>query len=286
LLVDRCDFKTRENGEAAQDRETVAINTNANDVKIRNNRASQFRHFLVVGGANSIITGNHFFQGDSEAAGLRTAGILLCSPHCAASIDGNYIDNATIEWSNEYEAKPDFTGGYSFSALSVTDNVFLSGHVASWFSYIVVKPYGTGHYFTGFTITGNKFRSINGNIDRVERVDTSHAEMDKTKSKNILVDGNTYHAIEDGMSNPLLVKHQQNSTAQTWVVGTMGRLPFEWRARTVEAVVAKGRIRDGSGNTIYTMPYVEVEQGANGDEVTLHWDQPVKGDVWLKVRMD
>ena len=286
MLIDRCDFKTREGGTPAQDRETVAINTNANDVKVRNNRASQFRHFLVIGGTNTIITGNHFFQGDSEPAGLRTAGILLCSAHCAASIDGNYIDNASIEWSNEYEAKPDFTGGYSFSALSVTDNVFLSGHVASWFAYIVVKPYGTGHYFTGFTISGNKFRTLNGNIDRVDRIDTSYADMDKTKSKNILVEGNTYHAIEDGMRNPLLIEHDQNSVAQTWVVGTGGRLPFEWHLRTVEALVARGRIEDGAGNAVHTMPYVEVEQGANGDEVYLHWEKPVKGQVWLKARMD
>ncbi|MDV4145155.1 glycosyl hydrolase family 28-related protein [Shimia sp. FJ5] len=286
MLVDRCDFKTREGGTPAQDRETVAINTNANDVKIRNNRASQFRHFLVIGGTNSIITGNHFFQGDSEPAGLRTAGILLGAAHCAASIDGNYIDNATIEWSNEYEAEPDFTSGYSFSALSVTDNVFLSGHVASWFAYLVVKPHGANHYFTGFTVTGNKFRSINGHIDRVDRIDTSFAELDKTKSKNIHVEGNTYHAVGDGMRNPLLVEHDQNSAAQTWVVETQGRLPFEWRARTVESVVAKGRIEDGAGNPVYTMPYVEVEKGANGDEVHLKWDVPVRGKVWVKVRMD
>ena len=286
LLVDRCTFKTREGGTPAQDRETVAINTNANDVKIRNNRASQFRHFLVVGGANTIITGNHFFQGDAEPAGVRTAGVLLCAAHCAASIDGNYIDNATIEWSNEYEAKPDFTGGYSFSALSVTDNVFLSGDVAPWFAYLVVKPHGANHYFTGFTVTGNKFRSINGHIDRVDRIDTSFADMDKTKSKNIHVEGNTYHAVADGMSNPLLVEHDQNSTAQTWVVETQGRLPFEWHARTVEAVVAKGQIEDASGATVYTMPYTEVEKGPNGDQVYLKWEKPVKGKVWLRVRMD
>ncbi|MCW9042666.1 MAG: glycosyl hydrolase family 28-related protein [Pseudopelagicola sp.] len=286
LLIDRCDFKTREGGETAQDRETVAINTNANDVKIRNNRASQFRHFVIIGGANSIITGNHFFQGDAEPAGVRTAGILLCSAHCAASIDANYIDNATIEWSNEYEAKPDFTGGYSFSALSVTDNVFLSGHVASWFAYIVVKPHGANHYFTGFTITGNKFRSINGHMDRVDRIDTSFAELDKTKSKNIHVEGNTYHAVGEGMRNPLLVEHNQNSTARTWVVDTQGRLPFEWHARTVEAVVAKGKIEDSSGDAVHSMPYVEVEKGPNGDQVHLQWEVPVKGKVWVKVRMD
>lgn len=286
MLVDRCDFKTREGGAAAQTRETVAINTNANDVKIRNNRASQFRHFLVIGGTNSIITGNHFFQGDSEPAGVRTAGILLASSHCAASIDGNYIDNATIEWSNEYEVEPDFNGGYSFSALSVTDNVFLSGDVAAWFAYLVVKPHGSGHYFTGLTVTGNKFRSINGHIDRVDRIDTSFADMDKTKSKNVLVDGNTYHAVGTGMRNPVILEHDQNSHAQTWVVDSGGKLPFEWRVRSVESVVAVGKIKNENNTAEYTVPYVEVEQGSNGDQVHLHWEKPVEGKVWVKVRMD
>ncbi|GAA6182572.1 glycosyl hydrolase family 28-related protein [Shimia sp. NS0008-38b] len=286
MLVDRCQFLTDEGSERAQDRQSIAINCNANDVKIRNNRASQFRHFAVVGGSNCMITGNHFFQGDGEDAGVRTAGVLLINGYCSATIDGNYIDNASIEWSNEYDPQPDFAGGFSFGALSITDNVFLSGDVAPWFSYIVIKPHGTGHSITGLNVTGNKFRSISGNIDRVDRVDTSFADLDMSKGKHVTFDGNTYHSVVTPTYNPLFIDHDQNSAASTWSVKSEGHLPFGGRCRRVQSVVATSRLRNSSGQTIYATPYVGLEQGSNGDEVDLHWETALEGNVTVGVRMD
>ncbi|WP_372886339.1 right-handed parallel beta-helix repeat-containing protein [Shimia sp.] len=287
MLIDRCQFLTSEGGEEAQNRQSVAINSNANDVKIRDNRASQFRHFLVVGGANAMITGNHFFQGDSASAGLRTAGIILAQAHCSTTIDGNYIDNCTIEWTNEYDPQPDFSGGYSFSALSVTDNVFLSGDVAPWTAFLVIKPHGSGHYITGMNVTGNKFRSISGSsIDRVDRVDSSHAALDMTKGKNILVAGNTFHSVTTPIYNPLVVAHDENAAAATWLVDTGGGLPFGGRARNVDAVVMTGKIKTAGNVGEYTVPYVETEAGAAGDMVELKWEKPVYGAVNVTVRMD
>lgn len=83
---------------------------------------------------------------------------------------GNYIDNCFVEWTNEHEAEPTFTSGFGFSSLSVSDNVFLSGAVAAWFAYIVVKPFGARHSVSNLTVNGNNFRSINGVINRIERV--------------------------------------------------------------------------------------------------------------------
>ncbi len=286
MLIDRCQFLTDEGGERVQDRVSVAINCNANDVKLRNNRASQFRHFAVIGGSNTTITGNHFFQGDGESAGVRTAGILMAQGYISATIDGNYIDNCSIEWSNEYDPDPDFSGGFSFGALSVTDNVFLSGDVAPWFAYLVVKPHGSGHYLTGLNVTGNKFRSINGSITRVDLVDTSFAELDMSKGKNVFFTGNTFHNVAVPSYNPLHVTHSQNSASNTWTVQTEGQLPFGGRCRGVDAVVATGRLRNSGGTTIFATPYVGLEQGSDGDEVDLHWETNLTGDVSVTVRMD
>lgn len=286
MLIDRCQFLTDEGSERAQDRVSVAINCNANDVKLRNNRASQFRHFAVIGGSNSTITGNHFFQGDGESAGVRTAGILMAQGYISATIDGNYIDNCTIEWSNEYDPEPDFSGGFSFGALSVTDNVFLSGAVAPWFAYLVIKPHGSGHYLTGLNVTGNKFRSINGTITRVDFVDTSFAELDMSKGKNVFFAGNTFHNVATPSYNPLQVSHDQNSVSNTWNIATNGQLPFGGRCRGVDSVVAIGRLRNSSGTTVYAAPYVGLEQGSDGDEIDLHWETALTGDVTVTVRMD
>ena len=286
LIVDRCNFLSAEGSLNVQDRETIMINTNANDVKLRNNRATQVRHFAVLAGANTVITGNHCFQGDLVADGVRLAGIVLTDTHCSTSIDGNYIDNCHIEWTNEHDGSPDFTSGFSFSALSITDNVFLSGNVAPWFSYIVIKPYGTGHFIGGLNVSGNKFRSTQGNIDRVDRVDTTFADLDMNKGKNILWDGNTYHQVTTPVYSPLLVEHTEGSVASTWVVDTDGQLPFGGRVRSVESVVMTDNIRNSSNVTKYLMPFVEVNQGTNGDQFNLKWESAVRGSVAVKVRMD
>ncbi|WP_270727395.1 right-handed parallel beta-helix repeat-containing protein [Shimia sp. Alg240-R146] len=286
LLVDRCQFITNEGGTRSQDRISVGINCNANDFKLRNNRASQFRHFAVIGGENAMVTGNHFFQGDDEPDGVRTAGIVFAQGFTSATFDGNYVDNAFLEWSNEYDSEPDFTGGFSFGSLSITDNVFLSGDVAPWFGYIVVKPHGSGHFFTGLNVTGNKFRSINGTIDRVDRVDTSFSDLDMSKGKNVLFAGNTFHNVVTGAHNPLRVQHDQNSHQSTWTVRTEGKLPFGGRARGVDGLVATSKLKDTSNVTAYDMPNVNLEQGSDGSEVDLRWGTSYAGDMTVIVRMD
>lgn len=285
MLIDRCQFISGEAAQRSQDRSSIVLNTNANDIKLRNNRSTQFRHFAVLGGSNNTIIGNHFFQGDGETNGIRTAGIVIMSGHCSTTITGNYVDNCSIEWTNEHDASPDFTNGFSFSAMSIDDNMFLSGNVAPWFGYLVIKPYGTGHFIGGLSVSGNKFRSINGTIDRVDRVDSSFAPLNMAKGKNIRFDGNTFHQIETPAYNPLVVKHDQNTAATAWTVDTDGHLPFGGQARTVESVVATSRLRTSSNQTRWATPYVDLQQGANGDQVRLNWQEALHGDVTLKVSM-
>jgi len=169
MLIDNCQFLSNEDSLTVPNRVSIGLNANANDLKPRNCRATRFKHFAVIGGSNSVIIGNHCFQGDVVDNGVRNAGLVLTETYNSANITENYVDNCFMEWSNERDPTPDFTSGFSFSALSITDNVFLSGGVALWFSYVVIKPHRVGHFLNGMTITGNKFRSINGFIDRAER---------------------------------------------------------------------------------------------------------------------
>ncbi|MDK3075525.1 glycosyl hydrolase family 28-related protein [Sedimentitalea sp. JM2-8] len=286
ILIDRCQFLSSEDSLDVPDRTSLAININANDAKLRNNRATRFKHFALLGGANSVVLGNHFFQGDDVSAGVRTAGLIVASNYTNTTITGNYIDNCSIEWTNERDPSPDFSIGFSFGAMSITDNIMLCGDVAPWFAFIVVKPHGTGHYLNGVTISGNKFRSVNGIIDRVERVDTSFSDLDFARTKHLTFAANTFHNIGKQAFNPLRLRHREASASSTWAIGVNRELPFEGHLNGVDSVVAMGRISASGGAANFAMPYAETRKGAGKDEARLIWNQPVSGEVAVTVRMD
>jgi hypothetical protein len=286
LLVDRCHFNSNEMALRAQDRTSIAINVNANDTKIRDNRIVRFRHFAVMKGNGHLLVGNHWFQGDEEASGVRLAGLVLAETNVATTITGNYIDNSFIEWTNEYEADPDFGVQYSFGGLTITGNIFLAINVAPWFSWLVVKPYGNGHFIQGLNVTSNVFKCINGNVDRVEKVDTTYAGLDYSRMRNITFEANTFNAVTQTTVNPVMVQHDQTGTAGAWQVDASGYLPFGGWARNVEAIVAEGMITGPAGERRTDMPYAGVEQGATKQLVTVNWATVSKGRVHVKVRMD
>lgn len=286
MLIDRCQFLSNETGARVQDRTTVALNANANDVKLRDNRITQFRHFAVLGGTSSIITGNHWFLGDNEPEGVRGAGIVLTATQNRATINGNYIDNCSIEWSNEHDSAPDFSAEFSFSALNITDNIFQTIGAAPWSRFIVIKPHGPGHFINGLTIAGNMFRAIHGNLDRVEMVDTSFADLNYDRIRNVLVQGNSFQSITQGIENPARISHDQNTLSNLWTVDCAGPLPFGGYARNVDSVVARGKIANAANVANYDFPYVSTQQGAANDQVTLRFSENTEGSVSLLVRMD
>lgn len=286
MLVDQCQFLSDEDSLDVADRVSIALNANANDVKLRNNRATKFLHFAVLGGANSVILGNHFFQGDGVPGGVRSAGLVITDGFCSATIAGNYIDNCSIEWTNELDPAPDFVSGFSFGALSIADNIFLATDVAPWFSFIVVKPHGTGHYLNGVSIRGNKFRSIQGTIDRVDRVDTSFAELDHSRHKAVTFEGNSYHQISAQVANPMRLNHDEATASATWVVDLAGLLPFGGQARGLDSMVAVGPVKTSGNQTRFAMPHVLLQQGSGKDRLHLVWEEAVKGEVALVARMD
>jgi hypothetical protein len=286
MLIDRCQFLSNETPMRVQDRVSIAVNANANDVKLRNNRITQFRHFAILGGTSSIITGNHWFQGDDEPEGVRTAGLILTATHNRATIAGNYIDNCSIEWSNEHDHEPAFASEFSFSGLNIADNIFQAIDVAPWFRFFVVKPHGAGHFISGLNMTGNIFRAIRGDIDRVEHVDTSFADLNYGRMRNITVAGNMFNSVKQGIVNPAVILHEQNTEADTWVVDCAGPLPFGGYAQTVEAIVPRSKIKNAANVARHDLPYVATEQGTGRDAVGLNFPEPVDGIFSITVRID
>lgn len=286
MLIDRCQFLSDESPLPAVNRVSIALNTNANDVKLRNNRATHFRHFAVVGGSSSIIAGNHWFQGDAQQASPRTAGLVLTRTNNRGTITGNYVDNSFIEWANEHDASPGFASEFSFSALTVTGNTMLASHVAPWFNFIIIKPYGAGHFVNGLAVTGNSFRIIGDTVSRVDGVDTSFADLDYDRFTNVTFRDNMFNKIDYLVASPVTITHTEASPAQTWVVDLANKLPFGAYAQTVESVLATGPVLDSGGTPHFGAPYYLAKQGPDADQVNLVWGGEVQGTVTMTVRVD
>jgi len=287
MQLDRNQFLSNEQSVNAQSRASIAFNTNANDVKIRDNRAVRFRTFAVIAGGGSVIEGNHFFQGDSATNGLRTAGLVLTAPNCKTVINGNYVDNASIEWTNEHDATPVATGSFSFGALSIVSNIFTSSGSASWFEFIVIRPHAVGHFINGLNVTGNVFKHTGGGtLARCNGVDTSIAPLDPNGFRNITWSGNTYHNIDSWTVNPVSFLMEELADTSVWQQDFAAFLPFGGHARQVVAVQPHNQITNAAGTGVYTTPYGVANVGVTGSEVKLHWSEPVKGQVYTTVRVD
>ena len=286
MLIDRCHFVITEAQTNATDRVSLGLNANNNDVKLRDNWASQFRHFALLAGSNNIITGNHFYQGDGVQGGARLAGIILTKAATSSSIVGNYVDNCFIEWINEHDETPDFTSGFGFSSLSISGNNFLSGAVAPWFNYILIKPYGTNHGISNLSVTNNNFRSINGSISRVEWVDPTYADINRSRLEAILFEGNNFENISRATQNPLIVEHTQSSANSVWTLETNNELPFQSYAKCVTALAPQAQIKTSSNSAYFDIPYTTGQVGSDKDQVKLTFGTLVKGKMAVTVRCD
>ncbi|NHF72192.1 glycosyl hydrolase family 28-related protein [Paracoccus xiamenensis] len=287
LLVDRCQFLSSEMSLTAQARKSVAINVNANDAKIRDNRFVRFGTFMVASGTGHLLVGNHWFQGDDTSSGKRVPGLVIAQKNCKMAITGNYIDNNVIEWTNEYDAVPDFgPNEYSFGGLSISGNHFTVKRVLSDFSWLSVKPYGTGHHIHGLTVSNNVFLVIGPKIQRVEKVDTSFADLDYSRMRNILFDGNNFNGVLDYIANPIQIKHSQATAQASWVVPLTDCLPFHGWAKNVDSVTAVSMIQNAGNGRVTEMPWVRTQRGAKKQNLQIEWAQPAKGTVTIRARMD
>ncbi len=286
LQIDRCHFTSDEQAVAATARVSQALNVNANDAKLRDNRFQRFGTTMVLHGNGHLIVGNHWFQGDNVTDGPRVAGLVFTYPNVKSVVTGNYIDNCFVEWTNEHDAAPEFSSEFSFGGLTVTGNIFTLNDAASWFSWIVVKPYGTGHFIQGLSVTGNTFKSLNGTTDRIETVDNSIADLAYGSIRNVVFDGNTFNGIGQVTQNPVVVEFDQVTEAASWIVDVGPWLPFGGRAREVTSVVTEGAVTNAGGADNFALPYVTTEVGSAKDQVSLVWPEPVKGRVHVTARVD
>jgi hypothetical protein len=286
MLIDRCQFMSNEISLPVQSRVSVAVNVNSNDVKIRDCRAIRFRHFAILGGLYNLIANNHIFAGDSEPEGVRVAGIVFTASTSKSTVTGNYIDNCFIELANEHDAEPDFSNEFSFGGLLVTGNVFLAIGVAAWFRWIVIKPYGPGHFIDGLVVQGNTFQSASGRVDRAEGVDTTFASLDMTRTRNFTFANNSFNNVDVRAANPITLPFTQNTAGTVWNCDFAPSLPFGGRLRAVDALVAEGMITTAGGTRITEMPFVTVEQGPNATQARLNWATAARGSVRVTGRMD
>jgi hypothetical protein len=264
LQIDRCQVISNEQATPATARTSVALNVNANDAKIRDSRFQRMGTTMVLKGNGHLIVGNHWFQGDEVTDGPRVAGLVFTETNVKSVVTGNYIDNCFIEWTNEHDATPDFGVEFSFGGLTVTGNIFTANDVAPWFSWLVVKPYGTGHFLQGLSLTGNTFKAINGTVDRVERVDASIAGLDFGRTRNVVFSANTFNGIVQNTINPVTLEFNQATAATTWICDVSAYLPFGGWAREVTAVVAENPITTG-GESLCSrcpMPPRSTDRGA------------------------
>ncbi|MDR7126028.1 glycosyl hydrolase family 28-related protein [Pseudotabrizicola sp. 4114] len=286
LIVEGCQFWSNEQAMLAQDRTTIALNVNANDTKIRSNRIVRFAHFMVANGGGHLISGNHFFQGDTASAGIRRAGLIVTQTNPRLTFTGNYVDNCFIEWSNEHDANPDFVSGFSFGNMSIAANHFFASDVAPWFRWIVIAPKGSGQFVHGLSVSDNTFRAINGFVDRAEAVDSTHGTLDFSRFRNVNFGANAFNGVSQVVMNPLPILHTQNTAAETWVVDGGAFMPFGGRVRLTQSVVADGAITNTANVAQFAMPFVQNEQGSERNLVHLRWPTAVKGKVLATIRCD
>lgn len=281
-----CEFLSAEMEVDVPDRTTILFNINANDCKIRSNRAVRFATTCIVGGAGHMFVGNHFFQGDSTNLGVRRAGIVLTEPNLKTFITGNYIDNCFIEWSNEHDNAPDFANEFTFGGLTITGNVFTVQGVVPSFRWIMFTPRGSGHSIQGMSVIGNVFRTISATIDRIEAVDTTHAVPTYTSFKNVTFEANSFNGVTQETASPIMIEHDQNTAADTWVIDSGTYLPFGSRARNVESITFEGAVKNTANATQFVTPFTLNEQGPNGAQAHLKFPSPVTGKAWVTLRCD
>lgn len=287
LLLDRCQWFSNEQPLSVSQRTSIGFNTNENDLKVRNNRAIRFKTWGVIGGAGNIVTGNHFFQDDPTGGGIRSAGLVFTKNSPKTLIVGNYIDQCFLDWTNEHDATPSITSGFSFGAMTITGNHFTSSASVEWFRWISIKPFGTGHFLNGVTINDNVFKAINGpTLERVEMVDDSIASLDPDKFRNVTVTGNTFNNVSERFMNPVTIKVDRSVISNNWRTDAKAYLPFDGKARFVTAITPQGAITNGSSSTVWTQPYGDGASATNGTSFDVRWSESVKGEVRATIRCD
>lgn len=149
-----------------------------------------------------------------------------------------------------------------------------------------MKLHGVGHFLKCVSISRNCFKFLGVAIDPVERVDASFADLEYSRMREINFADNSFHGVDERVSNPIRFKHTEGSAATTWAIDTADQLPFKRQAWAMDSVVVFGRIRNSSNSVVFPTPYVDPRQGSKLDQIKLTWEQPVRGVMQVAIRMD
>lgn len=283
ISIESNEFLAPDSDQDVGDRTSIALNTNKNDMKIRNNRIVQFLHFAVVAGGGHIFSCNHWWQGDSAGEGAaRSAGVVLTNRNVKTVFTGNYCDNAFIELTDEHNGNVDSDTAYG--NLTITGNIFTCSSVPKSFTYIRIAPIGENQYLDGIAIIGNAFKTIgNDVISRFDGVDLDRGTLDGTRTRSITVSGNVFESVQIRTANPVAVPYTKFGTSANWTVSTTGRLPFGLRVLGVDGVAPTQGI---SSSWDGRLPRVAVQQGSTFEDIALTWPEAVGGSVIIHARCD
>ncbi len=286
ISIDRNQFIAPDDDVLVPDRNSTAFNVNANDAKIRNNRCVQFKHFCILNGGGNLIVGNHFWQLDNDADGENTAGIVFTRPSCKSTITGNYIDNMSIEMTNEHAPNGNINSA-GFGKLTITGNIFTAQLVPDRFTFIKVRVRGNGWTLNGITVTDNTFKMFNGStIDRIDELDTSFGSVNHAATRDVTFTGNSFERVRDKTENPVTISHTQTTANAAWVVLFGNYLPFGGFTLGVDGIVAHSQIETSGGTDVYDNPWVNVRHGSADNQVQVRWSTPVVGTVQVRARCD
>ncbi|QPH55510.1 right-handed parallel beta-helix repeat-containing protein [Pontivivens ytuae] len=282
ISIESNEFISPETDLNVEDRTAIAVNTNKNDMKIRNNRVVQFLHFAVIAGGGHLLVGNHWWQGDGVVENAaRSAGVIFCNRNVKTTMVGNYCDNAFIELTDEYNANS--SSNRAYGALTITGNIFTASSIPNWFTYIRLAPIGPDQEIDGITVTDNSFKTIGGDfMDRVESVDDDRGSFDHARTVNVTFTGNLYEQIGTRTASPLLVTGFNLFPSTTWNILTSGRLPFGGRAMRVQSIAPVSTLSGWDGR----MPQVALQQQTDGSGVSLTWQDSIAGEILVTVRSD
>jgi hypothetical protein len=153
--------------------------------------------------------------------------------------------------------------------------------------FILIKPYGPGHYINGLTVTDNLFKETNGPaLEAVEGVDASIAPLDLTRANDLLFAGNTFHGVTKRTENPVTRRMEENTAAQVWDVDLSDALPFGCEAVAAISALADGVIETAASARRSSPCRTRWPRGRFGSDGQLHWPEPVRGAVHLTARCD
>jgi len=288
IQIDSCNFFSSEYSTLAQDRTTIALTLNSNDVKIRDNHAVRFRHFIVMSSSLAIITGNHFWQGDPAPVRNLTAGIVLTDRRSNCTISANYIDNCFIDISSEHNSISDGSAtSPTFGDLVIISNIFVASDVPTWFTFLRISPFGNNHRISGMNVTHNTINLLGGSvIDRIESLNLANGTIDHNATEEVVFEHNVFNGVTQRTENPAFVQIVQPTAVASWDYSHAAGAPFGGRVLSASSVAHLGPIQSASNIKQYTAPYIDVNQGAAGQDITVNWVAACKGKIGLELRCD